>query len=69
MSPINSEHLTDALDLLERNNVHIQNRGSNRMAGFNACTSASSIIVLFLDVMVDVKICKDTPMFLLNPKG
>ena len=70
MSPKSSEFLNQALENLEMNDVHLLNWGSTRMAGFlDACIRASSIIVPFIDVMVNANICSDASMVLLSPKG
>ena len=48
-----SELLTEALDALELNQVHLMNWGGTRMAGFlDACRIASNIIIPFIDTLI-----------------
>ena len=68
--PKSSEMLTNALDLLEMNDVHLLNWGSTRMAGFlDACIQASNIIVPFLDTLIVGKIRPDETKYIASPKG
>ena len=65
-----SELLTEALDALELNQVHLMNWGGTRMAGFlDACRIASYIIISFIDTLIAGHIRPDETKFLASPKG
>ena len=68
-SPKSSELLTEALDALELNQIHLMNWGGTRMAGFlDACQKASNIIPL-IETLIAGNIRLDETKFLASSKG
>ena len=70
MSPKNTELLNNALDALDRHDVHMLVWEGTRMAGFlDACKQASGIFTPFLDMLVTGNIRKTEAAYLLSAKG
>ena len=52
-SPKSSEVLTEALDALELNQIHLMNWGGTRMAGFlDTCQRPSNMIIPLIDTLI-----------------
>ena len=63
-----NDFLNLALEKIGINDVHLLNWGSTRMADFlNACICASSIVVPFIDVMVNANVYSDLSMVFFSP--
>ena len=70
MSTKSSELLSNALEAMEMNDIHLLNWGSTRMAGFlDACVQASKIVVPFLDTIITHQIQPDETKYIASPKG
>ena len=70
MTTKSSELLSNALETMEMNDIHLLNWGSTRMAGFlDACVQASKIVVPFLDTIITHQIRPDETKYIASPKG
>ena len=70
LSAKSTELLNTALDALEQHSIHMLVWGGTRMAGFlDGCKQSSSILVPFLDTLINGKIRDEETAVILSPKG
>ena len=70
MSTKSSELLSNALEAVKKNDIHILNWESTGMAGFlDVCVQASKIVVPFIDTIITHQIRTDETIYIASPIG